>query len=84
MTTPIEHLSNLVVGTVESVSPSEVRVLLELDAPYATALNTGGGNTGSKTIRMLVACCCAMAGAATPPTGMYSKRLCKNWRIVWG
>lgn len=41
MTTPVERLSNLVVGTVESVSPNEVRVLLELDAPYATALNTG-------------------------------------------
>ena len=33
MTTPIERLSNLVVGSVESVSPDEVRVLLELDAP---------------------------------------------------
>lgn len=41
MTTPIERLSNLVVGAVESVSPNEVHVLLELDAPHATALNTG-------------------------------------------
>ena len=41
MTTPIERLSNLVVGVVESVSPVEVRILLELDAPHATALNTG-------------------------------------------
>lgn len=41
MTTPIERLSNLVVGSVESVAPDEVRILLELDAPYATALNTG-------------------------------------------
>lgn len=41
MTTPIEQLSHLVVGTVESVSPDEVRILLELDAPHATALNTG-------------------------------------------
>ncbi len=41
MTTPIERLSNLVVGSVESVSPDEVGVLLELDAPLATALNTG-------------------------------------------
>jgi DNA helicase HerA-like ATPase len=41
MTTPIERLSNLVVGAVESVSPDEVRVLLDLDAPQATALNTG-------------------------------------------
>ena len=41
MTTPIERLSNLVVGTVESVSPGEIHVLLELEAPHATALNTG-------------------------------------------
>lgn len=41
MTTPIEILSNLVVGSVESVSPDEVRILLELDAPHSTALNTG-------------------------------------------
>jgi uncharacterized protein len=41
MTSPVERLSNLVVGVVESVSPDEVRVLLDLDAPHATALNTG-------------------------------------------
>lgn len=41
MTTPIERLSNLVIGAVESVSPNEVSVLLDLDAPHATALNTG-------------------------------------------
>jgi len=41
MTTPIEQLSNLVVGAVESVSPDEIRVLLELEAPHATALNAG-------------------------------------------
>jgi hypothetical protein len=41
MTTPVEALSNLVVGTVESVSPNEVKVLLDLDAPHTTALNTG-------------------------------------------
>jgi uncharacterized protein len=41
MTTPIERLSELVVGVVESVAPDEVRVLLELHAPQATALNTG-------------------------------------------
>ena len=41
MTTAIERLSSLVIGSVESVSPNEVRVLLELDAPHATALNTG-------------------------------------------
>jgi len=41
MTTPIERLSSLVVGAVESVSPNEIRVLLELEAPHTTALNTG-------------------------------------------
>ncbi len=41
MTNPVERLAHLVVGAVESVSPDEVRVLLELDAPHATALNTG-------------------------------------------
>jgi hypothetical protein len=41
MTSPIERLSNLVIGAVESVSPDEVRVLFDLDAPHATALNTG-------------------------------------------
>jgi hypothetical protein len=41
MTSFIERLSELVVGSVESVSPDAVSVLLELDAPQATALNTG-------------------------------------------
>ena len=39
MTSPIERLSDLVVGVVESVAPDEIRVLLELDAPHSTALN---------------------------------------------
>jgi len=41
MSTPVERLANLVVGSVESVAPDEILVLLELDAPQATALNTG-------------------------------------------
>ena len=41
MTSPVERLSHLVVGAVESVSPDEIRVLLELDAPHSIALNTG-------------------------------------------
>ena len=41
MTTPIELLSGLVVGVVELVAPDEIRVLLELEAPQSTALNTG-------------------------------------------
>jgi len=41
MTTAIQRLSELVIGLVESVASDEVRVLLELEAPYSTALNTG-------------------------------------------
>jgi hypothetical protein len=41
MSTPIERIAGLVVGAVESVAPDEIRVLLEIDAPHATALNTG-------------------------------------------
>lgn len=41
MTKPIERVAALTIGTVESVSPSEVMVLLEPNAPQATALNTG-------------------------------------------
>lgn len=41
MTKPIEWLAALKVGTVEYVSPSEIKVLLEIDAPQTTALNTG-------------------------------------------
>lgn len=41
MSSPIEQLAGLVVGTVESVSPNEIRLVLETEAPQATALNTG-------------------------------------------
>ena len=41
MTTPIENISSLTIGAVESVSPSDIQVHLELDAPQTTALNTG-------------------------------------------
>jgi uncharacterized protein len=41
MMSPIEIVAGLKVGTVESVSPTEIHVLLELDAPQTTALNTG-------------------------------------------
>ncbi len=41
MSSPIEGLTGLVIGTVESVAPAEIRVLLDLEAPQATALNTG-------------------------------------------
>lgn len=41
MTSAIERLAQLVIGTVESVAPDEIRVMLELDAPQTTALNAG-------------------------------------------
>jgi len=41
MTQPIEQLAALSIGTVESVSPSEIRVVLDPDAPQTTALNAG-------------------------------------------
>lgn len=41
MGTPISQISSLVIGTVESVSPDEIKVLLDIDAPRNTALNTG-------------------------------------------
>lgn len=41
MSKPIEQIAALTVGTVESVSPSEIKVLLEPNAPQTTALNTG-------------------------------------------
>lgn len=41
MASPIELLAGLVVGTVESVAPDDVRVLLDPDAPLSTSFNTG-------------------------------------------
>jgi hypothetical protein len=41
MSSIIEQVTSLSVGTVEFVSPGEIRVLLDTDAPQATALNTG-------------------------------------------
>lgn len=41
MTSPMEQLAGLVIGTVEAVAPSEVRVVLEATAPQSTAFNTG-------------------------------------------
>lgn len=41
MSKPIEQIAALTIGTVESVSPSEIQVLLETNAPQTTALNTG-------------------------------------------
>jgi len=36
-----DKLRNLAIGTVDYVSPNEIKVLLETDAPQNTALNTG-------------------------------------------
>jgi len=41
MTTPIEQLSGLTIGSVDSVAPDEIRVALDKDTPRSTALNTG-------------------------------------------
>lgn len=36
-----DEIRNLAIGTVESVSPAEIRVLLDINAPQNTSLNTG-------------------------------------------
>lgn len=36
-----DEIRNLTIGTIESVSPIEIRVLLEVDAPQNVAINTG-------------------------------------------
>lgn len=41
MTSPIEMIAGLSVGTVESVSPYEIRVRLGPEAPLSTAINAG-------------------------------------------
>ncbi len=38
---PLGFTESLCIGTVESVSPDEIRVLLTIDAPNSVALNTG-------------------------------------------
>jgi hypothetical protein len=39
--TPFEHVAGLRIGVVEFVSPSEIKVGLDLEAPESIALNTG-------------------------------------------
>ena len=36
-----DHLRNLTIGTVDYVSPNEIKVMLDTSAPQNTALNTG-------------------------------------------
>jgi len=38
---PLEHVESLCIGTVEYVSPDEIKVLLNVDAPESVALNAG-------------------------------------------
>lgn len=40
MSRHFEHLRNQAIGTVEFVSPHEIKVLLETNAPRSTAINT--------------------------------------------
>lgn len=41
MSTPLISISSLTIGTVESVYPDDIRILLDIDAPISTSLNTG-------------------------------------------
>lgn len=41
ITTPIEQLASLRVGTVEYISPDRIEVLLDIESPDSVALNTG-------------------------------------------
>ncbi len=40
--TPLEHAGSLRIGVVDFVSPDEIKVLLDSDAPESVALNAGG------------------------------------------
>ena len=40
--TPFAHAESLRIGTVEFISPDEVKVLLDIEAPDSVALNAGG------------------------------------------
>lgn len=41
ITTPIDYLASLRVGTVEFISPDRIEVLLDIESPDSIALNTG-------------------------------------------
>lgn len=41
MTSPMENLARLQIGTVDFVAPDEIKVLLDLDAPQSVAMNAG-------------------------------------------
>jgi hypothetical protein len=39
---PFQHAESLRIGTVEFVSPDEIKVVLDIEAPESVALNAGG------------------------------------------
>ncbi len=39
---PFEHAGSLQIGIVDFVSPNEIKVALEIEAPESVALNAGG------------------------------------------
>ncbi|HBT63093.1 MAG TPA: ATPase, partial [Ruminococcaceae bacterium] len=41
MITPLAYVDSLRIGSVDSVSPDEIKVLLDIEAPSDVALNTG-------------------------------------------
>ena len=41
--TPLSHAESLRIGSVDFISPDEVKVLLDIEAPESVALNAGGG-----------------------------------------
>ncbi|TGK82004.1 ATP-binding protein [Leptospira noumeaensis] len=41
MNKEFDHIRNQTIGTVEFISPREIKVLLEINAPQSTAINTG-------------------------------------------
>ena len=41
MTTPIERIANRQIGTVEFISPADVKVNLDVEAPHSIAMGTG-------------------------------------------
>lgn len=41
MTNPISSISERIIGSVESVSPVEIKILLDIESPRNIALNTG-------------------------------------------
>lgn len=41
MSTVLEEIAGLTIGTVEAVAPAEIKAVLDIDAPQTTALNNG-------------------------------------------